>query len=487
MSQHSNKPSTREHFLKYAKPAMKHILYVLLLIPSLTFGQVSMEKLTRKNGLAYEQGATTPFTGKAVDNFPNGGVKTILEYKDGVPNGEIKSWYSKDVKQAEGFLENGQRTGIWKLYYESGKLKKQTAYLNNVENGEEIFWSENGTIQKKDSYINGKLNGKYEWYYDNGQKKQEGYFVDGKEDSTWSEWYENGKPKMLGHFTNFEKNGSWTWWDENGNITTTKSYENGLLKVGSDNFDTYLEKMESAISDRDFKEAVKNVKLAEETITDKTENNKIFMGLSVYHSRCYSLFSHYRQAEKTLLDILGLTESQSQIIQSSHLDKSPEKLQQVIKEISNTDRPKFRISNHIVLALCHNILGDTVNLQKEQQLMMEKGQMQDWIINISMELYKLAAERFNNYYTLEDINNQIKKEGLTEKLELAKAAYLIRTENFEDAGIIADKYLKINDKNLTALLLKADIEMAYGNTDKMKIYEAKAKLIDPNAFKDTNK
>jgi antitoxin component YwqK of YwqJK toxin-antitoxin module len=466
---------------------MKHILFTLLLIPTLTFGQVSMEKLTRKNGLAYEQGASNPFTGKAIENFPNGGVKTILEYKEGVPNGEIKSWYNKDVKQAEGFVENGQRIGIWKLYYENGKLKKQSVYLNNVENGEEIFWSESGKIQKKGSYINGKLNGKYEWFYDNGQKKQEGYFVDGKEDSTWSDWYENGKPKMVGHFTNFEKNGTWTWWDEKGNITTTKNYENGLVKVTNDNFDTYLEKMEFAISKRDFKEALKNVKLAEETITDKTENNKVFMGLSVYHSKCYSFFSHFKQGEKVLLDVLGLTETQSQIIQTAHLEKSPDKIQQVIKEISIADNSKFKIVNHIALALCHNILGDTINLQKEQQLMMEKGQMQDWIINISMELYKLAGERFNNYYTLEEINNQIKKDGFSEKLELEKAQYLIRTENFEGAQKIAEKYLKINDKNLTALLLKADIEMAYGNIDKMKIYEDKVKLIDPNAFNHTKK
>lgn len=466
---------------------MKKILYTLLFLPTLTFGQVKMENLTRKNGLAFEQGASTPFTGKAFEYFPNGGTKTILDYKNGLPNGEIKSWYSKDVKQAEGFVEKGQRTGTWKLYYESGKIKKQSTYQNNVENGEEIFWSELGKIQKKGSYTDGKLNGKYEWFYDNGQKKQEGYFAEGKEDSTWSDWYKNGKPKMVGNFTNFEKNGIWTWWDENGKITTLKNYENGLVKVSNDNFDTYIEKMEYAISKRDFKEALKNVKLAEQTIIDKTENNKIYMGLSVYHSKCYSFFSHYKQGEKVLLDVIGLTEKQSQIIQSSHLEKSPDKIKEVIKEVTQSDKAKFKISNHIALALCHNILEDTISLQKEQQLMMEKGEMQDWIINISMELYKLAGERFNNFYSLEYTNDKIKKEGLTEKLELEKAQYLIRTEKFEEAQIIIDKYLMTNDKNLTAVLLKADLEMAYGNIDKMKVYEDKAKQIDPNAFKAPNK
>lgn len=464
---------------------MRYFILLSFLIPSLTFGQVTLDKLTKRNGLSYEKGANVPFTGKAFAYFPDGDVQTEIEYKDGIPNGEIKSWSKKDVKQVEGFVDNGKRTGTWKLYFESGKLKKQATYQNDIENGEEIFWFENGNLQKKGSYTNGRLNGKYEWYFENGQKKQEGFFVNGKEDSTWKEWFENGKQKMVGHFTNFEKNGNWTWWDENGKITTSKNYTNGLVTVDKDNFDTYLEKMEFYLAKRNYKESLKNVELADATITDKTEGNSIFMGLVVYHSKCYSFFSHYKQGEKVLLDAIGLTDNQSRIIQTSHLEKSPERINQVIKEITAKDKSKFQISNHIALALCYNILGDTVSLKMQQQLMMEKGQMRDWIINISLELYKLAGERFNNYAVLEDIKNTITKNGLTEKLEFDKAQYLIRTEKFEEAQIIADKYLKANDKNLTALLLKADIEMAYGNVDKMKIYEEKAIAIDPNAFQNT--
>jgi len=464
---------------------MKYFILILILIPSLSFGQVKLNNLVQRNGLSYEKEATVPFTGKAFAYFPGGDVQTIIEFKDGLPNGEIKTWSKKDVKQVEGFFDNGTRTGIWKLYYESGKLKKQTTYQTNIENGEEMFWFENGNLQKKGSYVNGKLNGKYEWYYENGQKQQEGFFVMGKEDSTWNEWYKNGKQKMVGHFTNFEKHGNWTWWDEQGKITTEKSYTNGLITVAKDNFDTWLEKMEYYLAKRNYKESLKNIELAEATITDRTEANSLYMGLLVYHSKCYSFFSHYKQGEKVLLEGIGLTKNQTQIIQTSHLEKSPEKIKAVIKELTDKDNSKFQISNHIAIALCYNILGDTVSLQKEQQLMMEKGQMKDWIINISMELYKLAGERFNNHYGLAHVNDQIKKGGITEKLELDKAQYLIRTENFAEAQAIVDRYLKSNEKNLKALLLKADLEMAYGNVDKMKIYEDKAIAIDPNAFSNT--
>jgi tetratricopeptide (TPR) repeat protein len=274
---------------------------------------------------------------------------------------------------------------------------------------------------------------------------------------------------MSGQFTNFEKDGQWTWWDEKGRITTSKKYVNGLLSVEKDNLDSYIEKMEYFLSQRNYKEALKNVELAEGTITDKSEANPIYMGLAVYRSKCHSYFSHYQQGEKVLLDVIGLSESQAEVIQNCHLEKSEKKIKNVIAEISKKDQLKFTISNHIALALCYNILQDTIQLQIEQQQMMDKGQKKDWIVTMSLELYKLLGERFNNYATLEDIQNRIEKEGLDEKLELYKAEYLMKTEKFQEAEIIADKYLERNDKNLSALLLKADLEMAYGNVGKMKI------------------
>ncbi len=461
---------------------MKYFIVLALVVPTLTFGQVKLEDLIKRNGLSYEAGATNPFTGKAYAYFPDGSVQTMLEYKDGLPDGEIKSWSKKDVKQAEGFVAEGKRTGTWKLYFENGTLKKQATYQNDKENGEEIFWFANGNLEKKGNYVDGKLNGKYEWYFENGQKKQEGFFVNGREDSTWNEWFENGRKKMVGHFSNFEKNGNWTWWNENGNITTSKNYVNGLVTVDNESLDIYLERMEFFLERRNYKESLKSAELAESTIEDKTEKNPIFMGVARYHSKCYSVFSHYKQAEKILLEAIGLNDEQCQIIQTSHLDQGSEKIKQLIRQIGKDKKPGFEIGKHIALALCYNILGDSISTRKEQQIMMEKGEMQDWIINISLELYNLAVERLNNYRILGEITRIIKEQGVTEKLELDQAQYLIRAEKFEEAQTIVDRYLSNDEKNLSALLLKADLEMAYGNVDKMKVYEDKAKAIDPDAF-----
>jgi len=459
---------------------MKYLLLLSFLLPILASGQVKMNELITKRGLTYDMGSRDPLSGQAYTLFPNGDTQTVVTYKDGLLDGAVVSWYAKDQKQVEGVLDKGQKTGVWKLYFESGKIKKQTTYSNNVEDGEEIFWFENGNIEKKGTYSEGKLNGKYAWYYENGQKKQEGFFSAGVEDSTWSDWYETGKQKMIGHLSNHERNGDWTYWDSLGNITAKKNYQHGLVIVAKDDFDTYVEKMEYYVGKKNYKEALKNVEAAEATLTTKTDTSGIYMNLLVYHSKCYSLFSHNRQAEKVLLDALGLTPVQVQVIQNSHLDKSPAKVNQLISEINQKEQNGFKATNHIVLALCYNILGDSVNFQQQQQIAMLKGGMKDYIINISLQLYKLA--RSDNYLALQDVDSRITKEGATEKLELEKAQYLISNEKFEEAQKIIDKYLQKDAKNVIVLLLKADLETALGNVDKIKLYEDKALAIDPNAL-----
>jgi antitoxin component YwqK of YwqJK toxin-antitoxin module len=461
---------------------MKYLVALAFLVPLLTSGQVKMDDLISKRGLAYEMAGRTPYTGTAYTPFPNGDTQTVVTYKDGVLDGAVFAWYSKDHKQLEGFLDKGQKTGIWKLYSESGKIKKQTAYADNVEDGEETFWFENGNIEKKGTYAGGKLTGKYTWYYDNGQKKQEGFFTAGAEDSTWSEWYDNGKQKMTGQFTNLEKHGDWTYWDEQGNVSSKKNYQHGLLITAKDNFDTYLEKLQYYLAKKNYKEALKNVEAAEATLPSKTDTSQAYMNLLVYHSKCYSYAFHYRQAEKLLLDAIGLTPAQVQLIQNSHLEKTPAKINQLIAEINQKEQTGFNVNNHIALALCYNIIGDSTNFQQQQQIAILKGGMKDYIISISLELYKLAGARSDSYHALQDVNSRIAKEGPTERLELEKVQYLIGNEKFDEAQKIVDKYLQKDANNVTVLLSKAALETAFGNPEKTKLYEDKALAIDPNVF-----
>jgi antitoxin component YwqK of YwqJK toxin-antitoxin module len=342
----------------------KYHLLLCFLFPLFVAGQqIDAKKLEQRNGLSYEVGKDKPFSGQAIAYNDNGKKQSSTEYKDGKISGKIEGWYPSGNKQVEGQLVNGQKTGVWIAWYENGNKIRQGAFENSKEEGEYIWWFENGKINKKGIYHAGIADGKWEWYYENGQKKQEGILRGETNDGTWKDWYENGKQKMIGAFKNGVKDGEWTWWDENGKITTKKKYKNGVLIEGTDDLDTYIEKMEHFLNERDYKSALSSVEKAIGTIEDKSENNKVYMGLTVYHSKVYSYFQHLDEAETVLLKATGLPDNDIKAIVKTNYKPPTEELKSLAKKISNYPETKTKVGPHIALALIYNILGDTINLK----------------------------------------------------------------------------------------------------------------------------
>lgn len=461
----------------------RQFLLFSFLFPFVVFGQqIDAKKLEERNGLTYEVGKTKPFTGQSITYTENGKKQSSTEYKEGKINGKIEGWYSSGAKQVEGQLTNGQKSGVWTAWYENGKKIRQGGFENGKEEGEYIWWFENGNLNKKGIYHNGIADGKWEWYYENGQKKQEGILRGETNDGTWKDWYEDGKQKMIGTFKNGVKDGEWTWWDEKGNVTTQKKYKDGSLLEGTDDLDTYVEKMESALNKRDFKSALRNIEKAIGTQTDKTENNKVYMGLIVYHSKVYSMFQHIDEAETVLLKATGVPDADIATIVKTNYPPAVIELKSLANKISNYPDIKTKVAPHITLAYLYNILGDTIKMKEEQQLMMERSNTSDWVIQISLELYKIRGLKENTYGEMKFLKEKISKEGETRANQLELASDLLTVGQFNEAGIIADKYLLKNNKDIDFLFIKLNIEMAFSNLDKMKEYESKILAINPKAF-----
>jgi len=462
---------------------MRNVIAIIcLLLPLLGASQIDANKLEQRDGLFYETGKSKPFTGKALTYFDNGKKQLSTEYKDGQIKGKLEGWYPSGAKLAEGELINGQKAGVWIAWYENGQKIRQGAFKNGKEEGEYIWWFENGKLDKKGIYHNGVSEGQWEWYYESGQKKQEGILRGETEDGTWKDWYENGKQKMVGTFKNGVKDGEWTWWDANGNVTTKRVYKEGLLVEGTDNLDTYIEKMAYHLSQRDFKAALSSVEKAVGTIEDRSEDNKVYMGLAVYHSKVYSFFQHIDKAETVLLKAIGLPEEDITVIVNSKDRSAYNDLKELAKKIEKYPETETKVGPHITLALIYNILGDTITLQKEQQLMMERSGMSDWVLEISLELYGLRALKENAYGYIGLIRDEIKKDGETRDNQLELARYYLQVGQLNQAKQIADNYLTKDKKDIDFLFVLTNIEMGLGNFDKMKEYENKILKIDPKAF-----
>lgn len=444
--------------------------------------QVDVKNIESREGTTYEIGKSKPFSGVTISYFDNGQKHIMTEYKDGKIEGKLEGWYQNGKKQVEGTILNGKKSGEWIAWFENGQKLRQGSFLEGKEEGAYIWWFENGNFNKKGEYHNGEANGKWEWYYENGQKKQEGILIGEVSDGIWKDWYENGNQKMNGSFKKGVKDGEWIWWDINGKITTRKVYADGVLIEGTGDIDAYIEQMEHAVSERDFNIALSSIEKALSTVKDKSESNAVFMGLAVYHSEVYSWFQHLDEAERVLLKAVGLPDKDVEIIINAVDSTDKKELETLVKKISKYPSAKTKIGPHVGMAFIYNILGDTINLRLEQQLMMERSGYSDWVIKTSMALYRVRGSKQEAYGNLKQIRKEILDEGETNKNQMYLAHYLSQIGKLREARQITDKYLKLNPNDLDFLVVKMNIEMAEGNVSKMKECEDTILKIDPKAF-----
>jgi len=105
-------------------------------------------------------------------SFEDGKPKLICVYQniDGVDvKVKERELYNNGNVRMEGVVKDGQREGLWKVYFDEGTL-----------------WSE-GT------YKNGKRNGEAKNYFPNGKLRYEGFFTDDKKSGHWKFYGEDGK------------------------------------------------------------------------------------------------------------------------------------------------------------------------------------------------------------------------------------------------------------------------------------------------------
>lgn len=210
--------------------------------------------------------------------------------KEEYQHGDWKVYYDfalTTLKAEYHYTDKGVKTGIWKEYFKSGKLRSEWNYDNAIvkflpvgkeyyENGNvrvertqttdtlfeteyfpggqksvfrkwdnkasevlEMRWCENGQLvlsynptapqplPVKRYHCNGKIQSEYNWW-------MFGYT------GVYKEYHPNGKIAVSGQFTEkpadqavfmARKTGTWTFYDDKGKVTKTETWENGRLKT----------------------------------------------------------------------------------------------------------------------------------------------------------------------------------------------------------------------------------------------------------------
>lgn len=135
--------------------------------------------------------------------YPSGKTKLMTPYLKGKPDG-IAYEYSEDsviisiMKYQGGILasvdrlnrkdENGKKQGVWKEFYEDGKVKEEKKFKDDVIDGYVKTYDKKGNLTNTEKFNNGKQVKNapelakldvYKDYYDDGTMKYEGGYING--------------------------------------------------------------------------------------------------------------------------------------------------------------------------------------------------------------------------------------------------------------------------------------------------------------------
>ncbi len=187
----------------------------------------------------YHPNGQIKFSGSYIDTIPVG-LHRIFDDKGQIMNSEIFSETGK--LSGEGITDKeSKKQGHWKFYYDDGKLKSESNFINDKRNGKWLYYYNSGITEQTGFYNAGKPEGIWKWYYENGKLRRTGEFKNGLEIGFYYELTEEGDTLSRGNYSFGFKTGEWIYhvndYKETGNYVSGKKegiwrhyYDDGTLQ-----------------------------------------------------------------------------------------------------------------------------------------------------------------------------------------------------------------------------------------------------------------
>lgn len=141
--------------------------------------------------------------------YPNGFIKTDLNYSNGKIDGTAKFWFETGGINAEMIFFQGNKNGSWKLWDRFGQIIYEENYKNGKEHGVTQAWNNEGETIYQETWKDGKLENK-KCFNDN--ESTEINYLDGKKNGFYRKW--NPPYTIEIKFVNDKKHGFYRKWDD---------------------------------------------------------------------------------------------------------------------------------------------------------------------------------------------------------------------------------------------------------------------------------
>jgi len=148
--------------------------------------------------------------------YEDGKLRTELSYSEDGKSAKAVNYYPNGKKMAEGLYFETKKDGMWKYYNDLEILSMEEFYQKGIPVGVWKTYYDDGKLLEDCPYQNGLKQGVRKQYFSDGSIKSEVNYDKGKLEGTARYYYPNGKPMLIGQLHDDLKEGLWVAYKDNG-------------------------------------------------------------------------------------------------------------------------------------------------------------------------------------------------------------------------------------------------------------------------------
>jgi len=169
------------------------------------------------------------FTGWTVARYQNSDqVSSLIRHEQGNSLHGF-TWKPNGDRCDETTLFEGN--GIIVTYHTNGDRESESIFRQGLRDGNCKTWFKGGKNKGEAQYQNGKLHGRLVSFHLSGQRTKEIFYLNGKQDGPYELLTEEGQKYDIGSYKHGERHGLRSQWSPEGTRLDDEIYENGELIV----------------------------------------------------------------------------------------------------------------------------------------------------------------------------------------------------------------------------------------------------------------
>ena len=130
--------------------------------------EILLSFTVRTNGRIHVSGSAAALTGRVVEFYRGGGMKSRTEVSNGLLDGLSEGWFTNGVQQVSEPFRQGKSHGLRTKWYASGKKLSEASIVDGVLSGPFQKWHENGQLSQEIEMQTGEAHGRSRAWFESG-------------------------------------------------------------------------------------------------------------------------------------------------------------------------------------------------------------------------------------------------------------------------------------------------------------------------------